>query len=776
MKYLISEEFKRRLESFPDRTWSAAVVSKLSDFCNKLAAEKGKFRNLPAGFWVRNIKGTRIFKFRVNSGDRILFALYSMIDGYRDEYANSIIFVDYCTHDKQVRKGRNVRGGLDPSVLEIDTTPFIEETKDDKSYADVEMWSRKWNQTGYDLNKAVTYVLDDRQLSALMEEDNKDWLFYLNDKQYQCVRHIKTPLLLRGSAGSGKTTVALHKLLTSSIGEQRVAYFTYTKYLLENAQSLYLRYKNESSNAEFFRFNSYCESIIDASDYQVVTFERFRIWFIENTYRNKFFEGFDPVDIWAEIRGMVKGFMGLRWDRNTELPLFDKQAYLGLSDKYSAYSRVERESIYAITLKYQEWLEESGMQDENDLARQANLKNRRGNYCPFDYIVVDEAQDLTEMQLCFLFNLVKEPGNIFFSGDEHQTVNPTYFGFHRIRAYFTEMNISHELVSLQQNYRSQSKIVDLANQMISLRRQLIGATSCDYHETFVREGSKPFLVTNNQPALEDIIKTANERHYCIIVTADDHEKQKFKSKLGDNSRVFTVSEIKGLEYPYVICCNLISCNRNYWEDIFQRRGRRDARYRYFFNSFYVAITRAREKLCVYENDGDISLFAQLENTFEYIDQFNEEQMGLTRFSSAAEWVREAKNLEDHDKLEQAIGSYKNAKDDKGVARCQAKLLAKSGNYVRAGDLVMNVGMYNEAYEYYQLAGDEYKTVKSRIWAGESFASICELGYSLQQQISLFTTYHKSGDDFAPFIDYLDNIVRKEITEKDTYLSELIALL
>lgn len=777
MKYLISEYFKRRLDSMSDRRSADAIVAKLADFGRALAKEEGRFRDLPSGFWVRKIKDSpNIYKFRINSGDRILFSPLSECGDNRHEYQGSIIFIDICTHDQQVRKGKRSSGKITPVDLEIDFEPYSEDFDvEDRLFSGFQFDGSE-KPISYDLNKSVTYVLEEKQFSALLEEKNQDWIFYLNDKQYECLRHIHTPLLLRGSAGSGKTTVALHKLLTCSHGNYDVAYFTYTKHLLDNAERLYSRFKGEGDRTSFNRISDYCLRIVGRKEFDLMTIEGFLGWYQETQLRFKFFTTFDPVDVWAEIRGVIKGFMGLAWGRDGSHPLLRKEEYLGLSDKYSVFSKQDRERLFNIATKYQEWLDQEGRLDENDCARLAIVKQEQSGSENFDYIVVDEVQDLTELQIAFLLRHVRDLRNIFFSGDEHQNVNATYFAFHRIGVFFAERGkIRPELITLNQNYRSQRNIVDLANRLIDLRKKHIGATECDYHESFVRDGRKPFFVSNKSDFLQSIVAKANERHYCIIVTPDSEEKRRLLDVLGANARVFTVSEVKGLEYPYVICCNLISRSRRHWDDILANRGRKDARYRYYFNAFYVAITRARENLCIYEDEEGLPLFEQLGSMFDIVDEFDEERMRLTQLSSSSEWLRDAMRLEAQGKLFQAIGAYKKAEDAMGEARCRAMLLAREGRYAEAGDLAMAAGLFQEAAEYFQQGNDVFNSLKCRIWSGDTHHELEDLGLNLSRQVELFVKNHPHGEDFQPFVRYLDDVMREKIFDKGVYIAEWMAL-
>ena len=81
-----------------------------------------------------------------------------------------------------------------------------------------------------------------------------------------------------------------------------------------------------------------------------------------------------------------------------------------------------------------------------------------------------------------------------------------------------------------------------------------------------------------------------------IIVSDDDERKRISEISGVKHRIFTVGEIKGLEYRDIICCNLISKHLTAWERILSGEVKQDQRYRKYFNLFYVGITRARKIL------------------------------------------------------------------------------------------------------------------------------------------------------------------------------------
>ena len=87
----------------------------------------------------------------------------------------------------------------------------------------------------------------------------------------------RLPLILIGSAGSGKTVLTLEKMKQIS-GD--VLYVTHSAYLVENARSLYYAsgYENEAQNLSFLSFREFVETI-RVPPGSVVDFRIFARWF-----------------------------------------------------------------------------------------------------------------------------------------------------------------------------------------------------------------------------------------------------------------------------------------------------------------------------------------------------------------------------------------------------------------------------------------------------------------------------------------------------------------
>ena len=151
------------------------------------------------------------------------------------------------------------------------------------------------------------------------------------------------------------------------------------------------------------------------------------------------------------------------------------------------------------------FLSAEGKVDENDMARQFLNRLMNQKVPLFDFVIADEIQDLTEIQIYCLIRLARNRNNLLFSGDINQTIRPTYFHTGRIESILKTSNthlgfIKHQLVK---NYRSTKEVVDLANQVVNLRIQRLGLNKKnDYHEIPIRGEQHPIYYFDAKHPLE----------------------------------------------------------------------------------------------------------------------------------------------------------------------------------------------------------------------------------------------------------------------------------
>ena len=804
MKILITELF---LSHIPQGKESF-VLQKMSQFVREYVASKFNMSAMRTGVSVREIKnnrnGLRIFKLRINKGDRILFTFDT--DRVRSEYRQAILFLDYCHHDDQAMRGRMI-GVSNQQVEEYLTS---EESID-------EFIDQQYINFDYDPNRVITRVINVETMGQLLDEREDKAVYYLNDEQFECLAPTDAPTFIFGSAGSGKTTINIHKAFILAMQPIKVAYFTYSSYLVEDAKKLFQKILEESpeyradellKRVHFYHLNDYISQ--EVSIYQTVSYEQFRTWVIERQPLLLKQLGLGIYDIWKEIRGIIKGMIPKEWiDYRVNMKewslasdlvevivkkglghvdgedlvlhaeklyeaktrfldqyelkavllmhqildqyllnhaLIPKEIYLKLDEQYCLYSSSQRELLYELTLRYQMFLSAEGKVDENDMARQFLNRLMNQKVPLFDFVIADEIQDLTEIQIYCLIRLARNRNNLLFSGDINQTIRPTYFHTGRIESILKTSNthlgfIKHQLVK---NYRSTKEVVDLANQVVNLRIQRLGLNKKnDYHEIPIRGEQHPIYYFDAKHPLEmvKLIETGLNRHYVAIVVPDEEEKKNFERLTQQKGAVFTVEEIKGIEKEYIICYNVMTKYKTAWETIINQDVMYQNQYRYYFNLLYVALTRARHHLCFIEEDMPPSLYEQFESEFLSFDTFDETELKLNQLSTDNQFYKEAQLYERRELYEQAITEYElsqleEAKTD--IARCRALMKNKEGHHIEAGHDLMHLKEYEKAALCYRQGHDRLNYLKALVFQELPFAQI-------QQE------FEKEGSDVLTFV-------------------------
>lgn len=283
--------------------------------------------------------------------------------------------------------------------------------------------------------------------------------------------------------------------------------------------------------------------------------------------------------VFVEIMSHIKG--GLQGGAVHE-KLGRKDYLLQSESRKSRLNMQERERIYNIFLQYEKKKMENGEYDLADLVIDLHRRLRERGYegDRFDYVYIDEVQDLTIGQIALFKYICRNVDDgFFFSGDTAQTIAKGIdFRFEDIRCLFykefvmksrnesiykkEEKGVVSEKFHLSQNFRTHAGILKLAQSVTNLIYYFF-PQSIDIldAETSCLKGETPVLIEslNGKNALISMFSNADEGGKSlvgfgaeqVILVRDDKIRNEVLSFVGKNALILTISECKGLEFQVI---------------------------------------------------------------------------------------------------------------------------------------------------------------------------------------------------------------------------------
>lgn len=621
------------------------ILNKIESF-EQILLEARSFSNIPKGFWIRNVKGTDIYKFRVSSGDRILFK-YEKINGIE-----GVVFLNYCKHDDQIRVAKNIKGDIDFIDFEIDKGEYIED-KFDKEI-DEYIKSEEYEL----LDEIKGSLIEDEYISLSIDEENLANINYLSIEQYDCLKNLNIPTLVLGCAGSGKSVVAKRKIIMNNNLNINTAYITCSNLLVNQVKEMCSELNSE--NIQFFTFRSLCLEILNVQR-NIVGFDTFTNWILNN--KSIDIGDLDLRQIWIEINTKIKGNI---YNKNLTNMITEKE-YINLED--NTYDLKNKKNIYDIAKRYQNWIERNNYLDDNDLAYEVLKYSQENKINKFDYIIYDEFQDLSEKQLLVLVTLLNNPKNLMILGDLNQNINIDKCNVKYLKNLIYEKNLKIDEKFIYKNYRNGLGIVNWINKLHKIRNIKFKSREkiFEIDEEYIKEGEKPNIIhkmKNENTFFDKVDKDAKS----AVVVSDQIEKKVLKDAGYKTGRIFTVDEIRGLEYDNIYCYNIMTHFKDIWNIIMNSNEKFGDIYSIYFNIIYIASTRAKKELYFIESE-----VTELEKEMkDYCKELKDEQECIRSISISQDlndWLIEAQNLEKAGKYIQAADAYEKANRESDAEVC-----------------------------------------------------------------------------------------------------------
>jgi hypothetical protein len=675
---------------------------------------------------VKKMPNTGYYRAKLDDTNRLLFSIGTFA-GQR------YIFVLEVVHNHAYEKSRFLNGAA------IDEDKLVPVKNEQQILPD------ESTTIGYINPRKKSFHLLDKILSF--------------DEVQEEILHLPAPNIIIGSAGSGKTALTLEKVKTLT---GKVLYVTLSSYLVENASLLYYSfdYENTKQEIEFLSFFEYV-CTIDVPKGKEVEFRNFEQWIGRYRQSHKIK---DAYRIFEEFKGVITGSVVSK----AYLSLTD---YLSLGIKQSIFPVAERAQVYDLFTKYLEWLKGGEFFDSNLVSY--NLLER---IVPqYDYVVVDEVQDITNVQLMLILKSLNNPVNFILCGDSNQIVHPNFFSWAQIKTLFYNQDIKASITRvLATNYRNTPEVTKIANQLLLIKNARFG--SIDKESTYlVKPNSKHNGVVefleNTTPVKSDLNqKTKQSAKFAVLVLRNEDKpaaKAFFQTPL-----LFSIQEAKGLEYENIILFNAISGYDKEFRELtigvtpddlledslkFSRaKDKADKsleEYKFYVNSLYVGITRAVKNLYVIEANKKHELLFLLGLT-----NFKQQSSVKGQSSSKEEWQKEARRLEMQGKQEQADAIRSQilqvqrvpweVTNRKGMQELVKQALNPEAFNKKAKDRLFEYALYYGEQAYFtQLAQLKYRPAERWEQEGKSILKRMFSEYQTDNVKALQPKLQKYGIDF-----------------------------
>lgn len=557
-----------------------------------------------------------------------------------------------------------------------------------------------------------------------------------------------SPLLLPGVAGTGKSTILQKRFFNLIMRHsnqniiEKARYLTFNSRLAKETRTLLKPILPEEKHEvvdstvksllDFYReMLEACGSQESYSPSQQVTYSTYFKWW----KKRKDLRNFDPALAWEDYRGVIRGSKNVL--ESEKIGILSQQEYVKLPRERTACSDDHRDEFYDKMLgPFIAYIESNNdyTWDDQDLAREMiiSYKNKK-ILC---YVLVDEVQDLTEIQLLSLLKLIDTSSKCECSGDfcgcEMGCKNCDCFVFDaagdisqqvypsRFRWKDTKQLVYEELQSecqladpLTMGYRSVTSIVDLANWYLHKMEVQNNQGNIIKESLNKEKGIPPSMITEKESNLHKILLENNlPLPQCPLIVRSETQKlslidiiaggQKNKALDFDSSEyVFTIAEAKGLEFDYVLTWDITSGS----DSIIKRKshGKKggyiesdDWNLQMEYKHVFVAITRSRIMLLgfsptvdnkISENGVDPHLNELLSEDLivEEINDGSDNGYNLTRFTDVKltdeQYAKLAEDYEGNDLYSSAVGIYRKINLNHKAKYCQYKAAELKDDFI-----------------------------------------------------------------------------------------------
>jgi superfamily I DNA/RNA helicase/mRNA-degrading endonuclease RelE of RelBE toxin-antitoxin system len=313
-----------------------------------------------------------------------------------------------------------------------------------------------------DAQRRFRVMNDVEELARALDYPWEKWTVFLHPAQRQIVeRDYNGPTRVTGSAGTGKTIVALHRAahLARNHPESRVLLTTFSENL---ANALKAKLKRLIGNEprlaerlEVYSMNGIGRRLYElhSSPPQIASKETI-IPFLTQAASEVGQQKFSLHFLWTEWDQVVDAWQLETWEAYRDVIRLGRKTRL---------PEKQRAVLWSIFEKIRAKLKGQGLVTYAGLFSSLAHTLQQASSPPFDFIVVDEAQDISVPQLRFLAAMGDDrPNSLFFAGDLGQRIFQQPFSWKSLG-----VDIRGRSTTLKINYRTSHQIRMQADRLLA---------------------------------------------------------------------------------------------------------------------------------------------------------------------------------------------------------------------------------------------------------------------------------------------------------------------
>ena len=366
-----------------------------------------------------------------------------------------------------------------------------------------------------DAQRRFRVMANAEELRQALDHPWEKWIVFLHPAQRQVVeRDYNGPARVAGSAGTGKTVVALHRAvhLARTHRDARILLTTFSEALAAALQVRLTRLiSNEPRLAE--RLEVHAMSGIarrlyeaDLGTPKLIAADEVR-------------ELLDKAASEVEGHRFSSTFVRTEWSKVVDawqLETWEDYRDVARLGRKTRLAEKQRAVLWSIFLKVREALAERELLTECGMFRRLERHLAKARHTPFEYCVIDEAQDVEVAELRLLSVLGGDrPNSLFFAGDLGQRIFQTPFSWRSLG-----VDVRGRAQTLRVNYRTSHQIRRQAD-------RLLPNALADVDGVTEQRGGTVSAFNGPEPLVK-ALASAEEESACIVQWLRDRRSEGYE--------------------------------------------------------------------------------------------------------------------------------------------------------------------------------------------------------------------------------------------------------